>query len=515
MPTPDKVLHVALPVETLLQNIDELERVIVQQLSQYEASSALAAWFDAYRAIEELINLPPAIDDDPDLVRRILDLPVLDLHLALQKIIPVRDGLSRKFGPEFTQRFIQLITQGAAIALSFKASGLAEFASEFQTAGMMIGYLQSRRRHFVALSHLIPVACRGSAPVAKLDALNVFLPIIDMRGLQITGAHNALIIKKSSARLGLSADQVDLHMLDDLFLEPERARIIDMPLTDAGVEMLKSLQPLPTDQIFSAAELRNQVLHIEAAYAEFDLSNTEFSEAAALVRLLSKQAADDYFIAVSAVDLDAILAKAKTSKTVASTFVSTAQTYMQCLDVFAPFVWSNGRFYSTVTLLTRFLYHWRAKCLERGRRFQIRAGFIFEDAVAGELSAQGFDVKDITRINHREFDVVTMRDNVIWNVQCKNNFTDLEKIVANPDSFARFNRRLVKLYAKALVKEKDREDLLKAKLQCDAVQHVVVSRFPVICDHARIIPFSRISNFSDIAASLLREYRTNDGGAAV
>src|SRR5256885_9694685 len=63
--------------------------------------------------------------------------------------------------------------------------------------------------------------------------------------------------------------------------------------------------------------------------------------------------------------------------------------------------------------------YWRARSLERRKRFQIRAGFIFERAVAEALKQQGFEVQGIKRINHHEFDVVTLRQDVIWNVQCK------------------------------------------------------------------------------------------------
>ena len=89
------------------------------------------------------------------------------------------------------------------------------------------------------------------------------------------------------------------------------------------------------------------------------------------------------------------------------------------------------------------MYHWRAVSLDGGKRYQIRAGFIFEHAVADALERQGFAVQDITRINRHEFDVVTIRDGTIWNVQCKNNFLDLGKLERDPARFARYNRNLV------------------------------------------------------------------------
>jgi hypothetical protein len=130
------------------------------------------------------------------------------------------------------------------------------------------------------------------------------------------------------------------------------------------------------------------------------------------------------------------------------------------------------------------------------------AGFIFEEAVANEVERQGFVLQEITRINRHEFDVVTVRDGVIWNVQCKNNFIDLERVESDARRFARYNATLVRSYERALTKDLNREHLLKLRLSLDAVQHMVVSRFPVISDNPRIIPFSRIGSFAAVAESL-------------
>jgi hypothetical protein len=172
---------------------------------------------------------------------------------------------------------------------------------------------------------------------------------------------------------------------------------------------------------------------------------------------------------------------------------------MACLSTYAPFILVDGVYRSTVTLLSRFLYHWRAQSLDLQKRFQIRAGFIFEEAVAKELTRQGFIVQDITRISRQEFDVVSVRDSVTWNIQCKNNFVDLALIDADAHRFARYNAMLVRAYERALIKERNREHLLKAKLSLDVVQHLVVSRFPIVSDNPRIVPFSRIAKFAAIA----------------
>lgn len=163
----------------------------------------------------------------------------------------------------------------------------------------------------------------------------------------------------------------------------------------------------------------------------------------------------------------------------------------------------DGIYRSTVNLLSRFIYYWRSRCLDRSKRYQIRTGFIFEKAVADALERQWFAVQKITRINRHEFDVVALRDGMIWNVQCKNNMTDLVWVEAEPKRFARYNRNLVLAYERALAKERDREGVLTAHLGNEAVEHMLVSRFPVLTDNSRIVAFSRIEGFAARADAIL------------
>ncbi|MFK5108795.1 hypothetical protein ACI394_30195, partial [Klebsiella pneumoniae] len=75
---------------------------------------------------------------------------------------------------------------------AFVKNGLLEMSQGFLSVGTMIGYFQSRRRHFVSLLHTLPSACRGRQRVDPLDTLNIFVPLIDMQALQIVGAQQAL-----------------------------------------------------------------------------------------------------------------------------------------------------------------------------------------------------------------------------------------------------------------------------------------------------------------------------------
>lgn len=46
------------------------------------------------------------------------------------------------------------------------------------------------------------------------------------------------------------------------------------------------------------------------------------------------------------------------------------------------------------------------------------------------------------------------------------------------------------------MKEQNREHLLRMKLGVELVQHMLISRFPVVTDTPRIVVFSRITELS-------------------
>lgn len=356
----------------------------------------------------------------------------------------------------------------------------------------------------MALLHTLPNACRGGIPVAQLDTLNIFLPIIEMDALQLMGAHNARLTQHAYRKVNISVDgPPELDMLDAFHLEPERSRITEMELNDEGRAMLQQRETLTPGWLFSGAELRNDLILIEAAYAEFDLEKTAFGPAAALVRALSTRFVDrDFWIEIKPAELARLCGELALPNALRTALIHTGGSYFQGLSSYAPLILVGGTYRSTVTLLSRFAYWWRARTLDRIKRFQIRAGFLFEDTVSAELEAQGFELQHITRINHRDFDVVTTRGGTIWNIQCKNNFTDLDRVVTDALRFARYNKGLVRAYERALEKERARETLLQSKLALERIEHVVVSRFPVLTTNPRIIPFNRLPTFAGLADTI-------------
>lgn len=494
-------LHIHASDDALIARLAEHERRIAIALAPYDPKTATLAWLDTVRAVEELINLPTADWAGDPFENQLYAHSPAWLLLKPRRLEEVRQRLARRFTENFANRFANLMLQCAAIAGAFRSHGLADLAAPLATVGQAIDYFQSRRRHLVALLHSLPTACKGAMPVVPLDTLNIFLPIVEMEAMQLMGAHNARLMQHAYGKLGGSADAApEWDMLDALYLEPERSRITEMELTDKGRAMLERREPLLPDRLFSCAELRNDLTLIEAAYAEFDLDKTDFGPAAALVRALSTRFVDrDFWIAINPAELARLCDELALPNALRAVLTHTGATYFQGLSTYAPLILVDGMYRSTVTLLSRFAYWWRARTLDRIKRFQIRAGFLFEDTVSAALAAQGFELQHITRINHREFDVVTVRSATIWNIQCKNNFTDLERVDTDAGRFARYNKGLVGAYERALEKERAREALLKSKLALERIEHVVVSRFPVLTTNPRIITFNRLPTFARLA----------------
>ena len=150
-----------------------------------------------------------------------------------------------------------------------------------------------------------------------------------------------------------------------------------------------------------------------------------------------------------------------------------------------------------MVLLTRFATRTLSQSLLKNKTFQIHSGFIFEDKVSEILENKGFVPTDITRINHKEFDLITIKNNKIYNFQCKNNYIDISRVNFDYKKIGRFNMRLCKYYESALIKEKDRESLIKEKTKINDIQHFVISRYPVITRNERIINFADLSEWEE------------------
>lgn len=475
---------------------------IESALAPFEPRSTFDVWFSTFRGIEELINLPGELRGEP-LLDEIAGLALMDMDGAFRALPSIKAGLESRFSRLVAKRLMQTLIQLQAIAMSF-AMHQQPAAREMATIGTAIGYLQSRRRHLLAVLHTIPGACRGTQRLDELDGLNQFLYLIETAGLGTTSMHHNLMLARVYPDFALDVDEVGIlashsfNGLDSLFLEPERTAITEMADVDfSGVKRV----PVNRRLIFSKAELENNLAFIVAAYAEFYLHETSYGQLAAFIRSLLPLVVDEYFVRLTVKRFDELCSEQKLPDGLKKALVVEGADYVDNTSTYAPFTRVGGDLVTSITLLSRFANHWKNVCLNRVRRYQIRSGFIFEKSVKAALRAQGFDVTEIKRVGHVEFDVVATLDGVIYNVQCKNNLVDLNRIEADVRRFVRYNRSLDQAYRKALEKESGREHVLLGELGLTAIKHFVVSRFPVATQNACVLAYGQISRFRAMAVA--------------
>lgn len=499
---------------------DEARRLIEDQIAQhsnglhaalakFDRQSAFSSLFETIRAVEEFINLPQFGLKEPWLWEALLDLPV-DVRQSPRRFRAVRHYIVYQFGAAFAQRFTTLMLQAMAIGASFDMHEIETARGAFSTVNSAIDYFQSRRRHLVSLLYTLPNAAKGKQPVPVIDTLNQFLVLVELNGSTLTGLYQKAMLAEvfPDFTLHVMGDGFygshDYAMLEGMHLEPERTSIVDMQALDPGIVAAANLEPVSPSRLFSAAELRNDIRLMETAYAEFDLAGSDFRFAAAFVRHIAELAEDDYWVRLSRQKFERLANALRLPLALRQALVHRPGSYTENTNSHAPLIDNDGELTGTVALLSRFLYNWRNVCLYKIRRYQIRSGFIFEKAVSEDLVGQGFSLTGIKRINHKEFDVVTIRDGIIFNVQCKNNLIDIRKIEANVRLFARYNRARSASYERALRKEEKREHLLRGELGLDRVEHLVVSRFPVASDNPRIISYSRMGGLGAIASGITK-----------
>lgn len=483
---------------------------IVAALSQYRLADAVRTWLGTIRAIEEFINVPLFGIKDPDLKLWLDSVPLDQRFLSNPGDIlsDVRKALSPYLEPGVIKRYLETMLQTAAIASAFRMNSHVALGRgmTLDTVGAAVDYFQSRRRHLVSLLYTMPLACTGTQILPPIDSLNVLLPQAEFSGVTITSLHLKLALLETLDDFSLVVDGSGLlashwlETLDDYFLEPERASILVMAELRRDQFVLPELEKLDPMKVFSAAELRNSTKLLRATYAAFGLNDSDFAAMTLLMIAFARYCRDDYFIEIGKQKFQAMLRAQSTldPDELERLLVNAPSDYATSTNAYEPFIDLGDTVVSNVTLLSRFLYSFKNIHLGSRRRFQIHAGFIFEEMVKRRIADMGFRVTDIKRVNRKEFDVVATHGGVIYNFQCKNNWIDLAKVEAERPLYVRYNRTLTRYYGRALEKEERREHLLKNELGLDRIEHYVISRFPVISVNPRIINYNQIGQLSAI-----------------
>ena len=486
----------ALLVSQIGQHADGIRSV----LASFEVISATSAWIETWRGIEEFINIPLFGLEDENLVYQLLAVRLDDFNSLPMHLHRIKTKLLAELAPSVVERLLRTLTMTAAIGNSFRMQGFP-CGEQLRSVGEAVEYLQSRRRQMLALLYCMPGGCKGAQRVEQIDALNQFLPIVEMSCVGLTTLFRDLLLAKMHDDFVLTAGPTMCHgnysfdTLEQMFLEPDRLSMTEVQRDKIDTGKLQHRLSLPKGQIFSAAELCNDLMMMEAMHAEFELGTTEFGPMARFIAACSERTQEGYYVRISKSELSSLMSLCGLSTTARRKLVYTGDSFEEAVNSFAPFITVGGNAVTTVTLLSRFALKWATLCLNRIKRFQIRAGFNFETLVRNALADQGFNIQPVKRIQYQEFDVIALKDDVIYNVQCKNNLLDLALMEQNQKLFLRYNRRLDRSYAKALEKDEARQHLLLAKFGLSSVKHVVVSKFPLATKNPRVMTYREINEF--------------------
>ncbi len=476
--------------ESIKHHID----VFYKTISEYEPLELYSNWRTIIRSIDEIINIPMECDDT-NFINNFLGLSFNFIESNnFPQLKVILDFLEKNFEKNIAVRFQQLSTMCFAINKSYEKCGVYNLQGSglnLSTTADSIAFLQSRRAYYVTTLDIITKIAKGKKKVSYLDTLNFLQYTMDSCLIGVTTSYYNLLINHCLDDFEMESDGIiakrnfDYDHLEGFFMEPERLSLIDQMELRPGVVIPKQMLPKSDNKIFSFSEIANTMSLFEGAFDKYKINdNVEFKELNLLFCDIALYVKDDFNIIIEEADFKRIARKYKSLS-----LINLSTDYFAALNSYSPFQNINGAYYSTVVLLTRFIYRTLSQSLMKNRTFQIHSGFIFEDKVSKILEKKGFAPTNITRINQKEFDLITIKDDKVYNFQCKNNFIDISRVNFDYKIIGRFNKRLCRYYEKAFDKEVKREKLIKDKTGIDEVEHFVISRYPVINRDNRIINF--------------------------
>jgi hypothetical protein len=481
---------------------------IYQKLKDLDPIDTFYKWHNIIRSIEEFINIPLFGIDKNKNYQKIISKQLDENFLSNPKEIKeITDILKESFGENISNRFFQLMLMTTAINLAFKSQGINDFGYglSLNTIGNAITYYQSRRRYLLTFLYIIPCRGKGTRKIEEIHLINELLPVIEFNCVGLTSITYQKLLLELYSDFKVISDgskmtgNYQYQPLEKLFNEPERISLMDQVLYRSNQIKKHTSKKTEKDKIFSVNELLNSIGFIESSYSYYEIEKTDFNVVKSIIIELAKNISDDYLMSISCSEFDSLLSfySEQRQKVIRKYLLNKSDDYNVNLNSYHPLIKIGENYISNLNLMMRFLYYFKNVELYKIKKFQIHSGFVFEDIIKEELNKKGFRVTDITRINRKEFDVVTIKGKTIHNFQCKNNSIDLRLIESKPKSFNRYNRYLESYYKKALVKEQERENLLTSKLKLSRIEHYVISRFPVITSENRIISFNDLDSWVD------------------
>lgn len=474
------------------EQIGDLKDHFVHFLSQFDGTDLFHKWRELIRHIDELYNITSltTIEEDEVLQRCSINI------LYEPRFGRVLEIVNNRYGYNVKNRFLKSCIMLSALNVAYAHHGQTWNCS--RTLEEAFARCQAMRLYYVAMLMFVPKYCKGTKKVEFMDLLNIFQPMIDMCLVNIRTAYNALLVnhsiddfKAKPHKYGLEFNY-DYNHLESEYLEPMRMTIVDVMQNMSEDE--KSRLPKPgTKVLYGYEELMHGIELSSTVYDKYGINELEsFKQIVGLAGDLKDYLRDNYaFIVPEDVFQELI------NKYTKLDLVCKCDGFDEILNSRPAFFKYDGYYYSTVLLYQRYMVNEEQRLLEKKKKFQIDSGFVFEKEVKKVLAEFGYDVRcDVKRINRKEFDVVCVKDDCIYNFQCKNNSVSVS--LQGGDWFrwtCSAIRRLNRYYEKELSKEDSREDLLKQRIGLDTVKSFVITRFPVISNNPRIINFNGLRKF--------------------
>lgn len=166
-------------------------------LARYEPGSAVAAWHEVLRGVDEFLNvLWFGVGAGPDL-EWLKACPLGGEILVDPSRMPrIQQIVARRHDPAVVHRFRRTVVQLAEADRAFRERGLQPtgFSSGIETIGSGADFLQSRRRHLVSLFYAMPEACQGDERLDPVLALPTLACLVEHCCATITGLHQKRLL---------------------------------------------------------------------------------------------------------------------------------------------------------------------------------------------------------------------------------------------------------------------------------------------------------------------------------
>lgn len=474
--------------------------IFYKTISEYDPKQLYSNWRSIVRSIDEMINIPMELNDVSE-INKYLELNFNFLEPKnLSHLKTVVDILEKRFEKNVAIRFHQLAMMCFAIDCAYQSHSILDHQGRklrLNNTENAIVYLQSRRSYFVTTLSLIPKIAQGDKTVPYIDTMNILQYTMDSCMVNITTAYYNLLLNHCLSDFEMHSDGIiaipnfDYNYLEGFFMEPERLSLIDQMELRPDIVVEKEMLPKAENKLFSFSEVANAMALFEGVFDKYKIQeNIEYKELTLFFYEIAVFLRDDFHIVIEDDSFTMIVNKYKSLS-----LYSDSNDYFATLNEYCPFQKVDNTYYTNVVLLSRFVYRTLSQSLLRNKTFQIHSGFVFEDKVSKILETKGYLPTGITRINRKEFDLITIKDEKVFNFQCKNNFIDISRVNLDYKKIGRYNQRLCKYYENALVKEEKRENLIKEKTGINDIKHFVISRYPVITRNNRIINLTDLDDW--------------------